>query len=120
VTDRAWSQRSASSSICSSRNCTDALRPPLAADRVDMGVEVEDVLQGLEEGCSRQSPATWDSAKQPPTLIIDGRRSRRSEPTLVGWCPNPGRLEEIYTIFECTSEIQRLVIARAISGMRIR
>ncbi|WP_202871504.1 acyl-CoA dehydrogenase family protein [Kribbella pratensis] len=30
------------------------------------------------------------------------------------------RLEEIYTIFEGTSEIQRLVIARAISGMRIR
>jgi alkylation response protein AidB-like acyl-CoA dehydrogenase len=29
------------------------------------------------------------------------------------------RLEEIYTI-EGTSEIQRLVIARAISGMRIR
>jgi alkylation response protein AidB-like acyl-CoA dehydrogenase len=29
-------------------------------------------------------------------------------------------LEEIYTIFEGTSEIQRLVIARAISGMRIR
>lgn len=30
------------------------------------------------------------------------------------------RLEEIYTIFEGTSEIQRLVISRAISGMRIR
>ncbi|MEV0790435.1 acyl-CoA dehydrogenase family protein [Kribbella sp. NPDC050459] len=30
------------------------------------------------------------------------------------------RVEEIYTIFEGTSEIQRLVIARAISGMRIR
>ena len=30
------------------------------------------------------------------------------------------RQEEIYTIFEGTSEIQRLVIARAISGMRIR
>jgi acyl-CoA dehydrogenase len=29
-------------------------------------------------------------------------------------------LEEIYTIFEGTSEIQRLVIARAISGVRIR
>ncbi|MET9273650.1 acyl-CoA dehydrogenase family protein [Kribbella sp. NPDC003557] len=29
-------------------------------------------------------------------------------------------LEQIYTIFEGTSEIQRLVIARAISGMRIR
>jgi alkylation response protein AidB-like acyl-CoA dehydrogenase len=28
--------------------------------------------------------------------------------------------EKIYTIFEGTSEIQRLVIARAISGMRIR
>jgi acyl-CoA dehydrogenase len=28
-------------------------------------------------------------------------------------------LEEIYTIFEGTSEIQRLVIARAISGMRL-
>lgn len=28
--------------------------------------------------------------------------------------------EQIYTIFEGTSEIQRLVIARAISGMRIR
>lgn len=28
--------------------------------------------------------------------------------------------EEIYTIFEGTSEIQRLVISRAISGMRIR
>ncbi|MFC6157168.1 hypothetical protein [Kribbella jiaozuonensis] len=26
----------------------------------------------------------------------------------------------MYTIFEGTSEIQRLVIARAISGMRIR
>jgi acyl-CoA dehydrogenase len=30
------------------------------------------------------------------------------------------RLKKIYTIFEGTSEIQRLVIARAISGMRIR
>jgi alkylation response protein AidB-like acyl-CoA dehydrogenase len=30
------------------------------------------------------------------------------------------RLEMIYTIFEGTSEIQRLVISRAISGMRIR
>jgi acyl-CoA dehydrogenase len=30
------------------------------------------------------------------------------------------RLQEIYTIFEGTSEIQRLVISRAISGMRIR
>ncbi|MGZ0146077.1 acyl-CoA dehydrogenase family protein [Kribbella sp. WER1] len=29
-------------------------------------------------------------------------------------------MEQIYTIFEGTSEIQRLVIARAISGMRIR
>ena len=29
------------------------------------------------------------------------------------------RLEQIYTIFEGTSDIQRLVIARAISGMRI-
>jgi alkylation response protein AidB-like acyl-CoA dehydrogenase len=27
---------------------------------------------------------------------------------------------KIYTIFEGTSEIQRLVISRAISGMRIR
>jgi alkylation response protein AidB-like acyl-CoA dehydrogenase len=27
---------------------------------------------------------------------------------------------KICTIFECTSEIQRLVIARAISGMQIR
>jgi hypothetical protein len=32
----------------------------------------------------------------------------------------PGRLEMIYTIFEGTSEIQRLVISRAISGIRIR
>ncbi|MGW7681759.1 hypothetical protein ACWGID_13525 [Kribbella sp. NPDC054772] len=32
----------------------------------------------------------------------------------------PAGTEEIYTIFEGTSEIQRLVIARAISGMRIR
>lgn len=32
----------------------------------------------------------------------------------------PLLLEQIYTIFEGTSEIQRLVIARAISGMRIR
>jgi acyl-CoA dehydrogenase len=30
------------------------------------------------------------------------------------------RRKKIYTIFEGTSEIQRLVIARAISGMRIR
>ena len=29
------------------------------------------------------------------------------------------RLEEIYTIFEGTSEIQRLVISRAISGRHI-
>jgi alkylation response protein AidB-like acyl-CoA dehydrogenase len=29
-------------------------------------------------------------------------------------------LQKIYTIFEGTSEIQRLVISRAISGMRIR
>jgi alkylation response protein AidB-like acyl-CoA dehydrogenase len=36
------------------------------------------------------------------------------------WWGHSARLEEIYTIFEGTSEIQRLVIARAISGMRIR
>ena len=35
-------------------------------------------------------------------------------------CEPSARLEEIYTIFEGTSEIQRLVIARAISGMWIR
>jgi acyl-CoA dehydrogenase len=29
-------------------------------------------------------------------------------------------MAKIYTIFEGTSEIQRLVISRAISGMRIR
>lgn len=32
----------------------------------------------------------------------------------------PASTEQIYTIFEGTSEIQRLVISRAISGMRIR
>jgi alkylation response protein AidB-like acyl-CoA dehydrogenase len=31
-----------------------------------------------------------------------------------------GRTSTIYTIFEGTSEIQRLVIARAISGVHIR
>jgi acyl-CoA dehydrogenase len=30
-----------------------------------------------------------------------------------------GRAESIYTIFEGTSEIQRLVIARAISGVHV-
>jgi hypothetical protein len=32
----------------------------------------------------------------------------------------PVSVQKIYTIFEGTSEIQRLVISRAISGMRIR
>jgi alkylation response protein AidB-like acyl-CoA dehydrogenase len=31
----------------------------------------------------------------------------------------PGHPEMSYTIFEGTSEIQRLVIARAISGLRV-
>jgi hypothetical protein len=31
----------------------------------------------------------------------------------------PGRRVVIYTIFEVTSEIQRLVISRAISGLRV-
>jgi acyl-CoA dehydrogenase len=35
-------------------------------------------------------------------------------------CPGLERMEHIYTIFEGTSKIQRLVIARAVSGMRIR
>ena len=43
------------------------------------------------------------------------RNSRRS-----AYWPAPyGRPESSYTIFEGTSEIQRLVIARAISGMRV-
>jgi acyl-CoA dehydrogenase len=33
---------------------------------------------------------------------------------------SPIRPEQSYTIFEGTSEIQRLVISRATSGMRIR
>jgi hypothetical protein len=32
----------------------------------------------------------------------------------------PSMLEEIYTIFECTSKVHRPVISWAISGMRIR
>jgi alkylation response protein AidB-like acyl-CoA dehydrogenase len=36
------------------------------------------------------------------------------------WSRDPAGTEDIYTIFEGTSEVQRLVIARAISGMRIR
>jgi alkylation response protein AidB-like acyl-CoA dehydrogenase len=36
-----------------------------------------------------------------------------------GWAV-PASTVEIYTIFEGASEIQRLVIARAISGMRSR
>jgi len=32
----------------------------------------------------------------------------------------PGRCQRSYTIFEGTSEVQRLVIARAISGVHIR
>jgi hypothetical protein len=32
----------------------------------------------------------------------------------------PGRCRRSYTIFEGTSEVQRLVIARAISGVHIR
>jgi hypothetical protein len=42
-------------------------------------------------------------------------RNRRSEHTVV----RDERGELSYTIFEGTSEIQRLVISRAISGMRI-
>jgi alkylation response protein AidB-like acyl-CoA dehydrogenase len=45
---------------------------------------------------------------------------RRSEGRCLG-SPLVARCtSEIYTIFEGTSEIQRLVISRAVSGMRIR
>jgi acyl-CoA dehydrogenase len=37
-----------------------------------------------------------------------------------GKAPSFGLDAKIYTIFEGTSEIQRLVISRAISGMQIR
>jgi alkylation response protein AidB-like acyl-CoA dehydrogenase len=35
------------------------------------------------------------------------------------WLAAGGRSEQIFTIFEGTSEIQRLVISRNISGLRI-
>src|SRR3954467_9336652 len=47
--------------------------------------------------------------------ILGGNGYRRESP--VGRMPRDGK---IYTIFEGTSEIQRLVIARAISGTYIR
>ena len=36
------------------------------------------------------------------------------------WSPLAGRAPMTYTIFEGTSEIQRLIIARAISGVHIQ
>jgi alkylation response protein AidB-like acyl-CoA dehydrogenase len=49
----------------------------------------------------------------------------RTKPQVRGQIGRSGRpalacTRKIYTIFEGTSEIQRLVISRAISGMRIR
>ena len=52
-----------------------------------------------------------------------GRHGRLANRVLSGTDqhePTPGKPPDLnYTIFEGTSEIQRLVIARAISGMRI-
>jgi hypothetical protein len=44
-----------------------------------------------------------------------GTRNSTSE----AWSPLAGRAPMTYTIFEGTSEIQRLIIARAISGVHI-
>ena len=47
--------------------------------------------------------------------------TRRTETRTSTDCPVlPGRGQRSYTIFEGTSEVQRLVIARAISGVHIR
>ena len=47
-------------------------------------------------------------------MIIDEERNRRSKPDTHVPVEMAARLEEIYTIFEGTSEIQRLVIAREV------
>jgi hypothetical protein len=48
-----------------------------------------------------------------PALGTDDAPGQRHDPTLAG------PLERTYTIFEGTSEIQRLVVARAVSGVHI-
>lgn len=62
----------------------------------------------------------WDVGKRwEPTANAEWQ-SRRSGTDRCFGLAAVASTEEIYTIFEGTSEIQRLVIARAISGMRIR
>ncbi|WP_425554408.1 acyl-CoA dehydrogenase family protein [Kribbella sancticallisti] len=53
-----------------------------------------------------------------PACAVGARRPRH--PAAGAEATATGSQAKIYTIFEGTSEIQRLVIARAISGMRIR
>ncbi|MFD7160035.1 acyl-CoA dehydrogenase family protein [Kribbella sp. NPDC059898] len=53
-------------------------------------------------------------------MIIGEGRKCRSGARCACTIRDVRRRTQIYTIFEGTSEIQRLVIARAISGMRIR
>jgi len=47
---------------------------------------------------------------------VDALDRTPSSGTAGAWC---GRHREIYDIFEGTEQIQQLVIARAISGLRI-
>ena len=56
-----------------------------------------------------------------PTTHIETTDSmdQRTESRLLIVAPQPSRSEVSYTIFEGTSEIQRLVVARSISGLHI-
>src|SRR5262249_11506564 len=64
------------------------------------------------EDVSLLVPTTWSHG-------LDEGARRGKGVQVNGWGRTGGQRESTYTIFEGTSEIQRLVIARAISGVHI-
>ena len=66
--------------------------------------------------CPSSRPARWPSSVTEKAVQILGGAGYLRDHPVERWY----RDAKIYTIFEGTSEIQRLVISRAISGMQIR